>query len=64
METDPQVREVFEGCAEIRDGFAWANDRPGWGMEVNLEKAKKYPCCSDQPHWLLARLPDGTSVKA
>ena len=64
METDPRVREVFEGCAEIRDGFAWANDKPGWGMEVDLEEAKKYPCDSAQPRWLLARLPDGTSVKA
>ena len=64
METDPQVQEVFQGCAEIHDGFAWANDKPGWGMEVDLEKAKKSPCCSDQPRWLLARQPDGTSVKA
>ena len=64
METDPRVREVFDGCAEIRDGFAWANDKPGWGIEVDLGKAKKYPCDSAQPRWLLARLPDGTSVKA
>ena len=64
METNEQVREVFEGCAEIHDGFAWANDKPGWGMEVNLEAAKKYPCDGSQPRWLLARLPDGTSVKA
>ena len=64
MEQDERVREVFEGCAEAHDGFVWANDKPGWGMEVNLEAAKKYPCDSAQPHWLLARLPDGTSVKA
>ena len=28
METDPRVQEVFEGCADIRGGFAWANDNP------------------------------------
>ena len=64
METDERVQEIFEGCAQIRDGFVWANDRPGWGIEVNLEAAKKYPTDSKQPRWLLARLPDGTSVKA
>lgn len=64
METDERVQEIFEGCAQIKDGFVWANDRPGWGVEVNLEAAKKYPTDSKQPRWLLARLPDGTSVKA
>ena len=64
METDPRVQEVFQGCAEIHDGFAWANDRPGWGIEIDLEAAKKYACDASQPEWLLARLPDGTSVKA
>ena len=64
MEMDERVQEIFEGCAQIRDGFVWANDRPGWGIEVNLEAAKKYPTDSKQPRWLLARLPDGTSVKA
>ena len=64
METDERVQEIFEGCTQIRDGFVWANDRPGWGIEVNLEAAKKYPTDSKQPRWLLARLPDGTSVKA
>ena len=44
-----QVREVFEGCAEIHDGFAWANDKPGWGMEVNLRRPlRRYPCDGSQ----------------
>ena len=64
METDPRVQEVFQGCAHIKDGFAWANDKPGWGMDVDEKAAAKYPCDSAQPAWLLARLPDGTSVKA
>lgn len=64
METDPRVQEIFEGCAEIKNGFARANAKPGWGMELNLEAAKKYPPNTAQPQWLLARLPDGTSVRA
>ena len=31
---------------------------------LDLEAAKKYACDASQPRWLLARLPDGTSVKA
>jgi hypothetical protein len=33
-------------------------------MDIDEEKAKKFPCDKSQPRWLLARLPDGTSVKA
>lgn len=64
METDPRVQEVFSGCARIEQGMAWANDKPGWGMDMDEEAAKRYPCDSTQPRWLLSRLPDGTSVKA
>ena len=64
METDPRVQEVFTGMAEVKSGFAYANDKPGWGVDINEEAAKKYPTCADQPRWLLSRLPDGTSVKA
>ncbi|NLG23872.1 MAG: starvation-sensing protein RspA [Clostridiales bacterium] len=64
MERDPRVQEVFQGCAQIREGFAWANDAPGWGIELNEEAAEKYPCDSTQPRWLLARQPDGSSVRA
>lgn len=64
METDPRVQEVFTGMAEVKSGFAYANDKPGWGVDINEEAVKKYPTCADQPRWLLSRLPDGTSVKA
>lgn len=64
METDPRVQEVFTGIAEVKGGFAYANDNPGWGVDIDEEAAKKYPTCADQPRWLLSRLPDGTSVKA
>ncbi|MDR0397495.1 MAG: starvation-sensing protein RspA [Oscillospiraceae bacterium] len=64
MEQDPRVQEVFQGCAEIKGGMAWANDKPGWGIEIDEKAAAKYPCDSSQPAWLLSRLPDGTSVKA
>jgi mannonate dehydratase len=55
-------REVFPGSPEIRDGALWANDKPGWGMDVDEEKAAKYPW-PDQPlrgGWAPLRRRDGT----
>jgi mannonate dehydratase len=37
------VQEVFEGCPEMKDGYFYPNDKPGWGIEVNEKAAKKYP---------------------
>jgi mannonate dehydratase len=56
------AQEIFVGCPEIRDGSMWANDRPGWGIEVDEEKAKKHPW-PDQPlrgGWAPLRRSDGT----
>lgn len=64
MENHPQIQEVFTGLPWVEKGHAFCNDKPGWGMDMDFEKAKQYPCDATQPRWLLARLPDGTSVKA
>ncbi|MGC8760706.1 MAG: enolase C-terminal domain-like protein [Bryobacteraceae bacterium] len=37
------VREVFEGCPVLKNGYFHANEAPGWGIEVNEAAAKKYP---------------------
>lgn len=39
---DP-VREVFQGCPVLKNGYFFANEAPGWGIEVNEAAAKKYP---------------------
>jgi len=54
-------REVFPGCPEVRDGYAYPNDRPGLGIDLDEAKAAKYPCSNALPEWTLARLPDGTA---
>jgi len=64
METDPRVQEVFSGLPYIKDGFAYLSEKPGIGVDIDEEAAKKYPCNTAQPQWLLARSPDGTSMKA
>src|SRR5204862_3633190 len=40
--------EVFPGAPEIRDGYLWANDRPGWGVDVDEAAAARHPW-PDQP---------------
>jgi mannonate dehydratase len=59
------AREVFPGTPEIRDGYLWANDKPGWGMDVDEEKAAKYPW-PDSPlrgGWAALRRSDGTIAR-
>jgi mannonate dehydratase len=46
----------------VRDGYAYPNDRPGLGIDLDEAKAVKYPCSNDLPEWTLARLPDGTAT--
>jgi mannonate dehydratase len=59
------AREVLPGCAEIRGGYLYGNDKPGLGIDINETLAAKYPL---QPaplggHYPLDRAPDGTVVK-
>ena len=36
-------QEVFEGCPVMKNGYLYANEKPGWGIEVNEKAAAKYP---------------------
>ncbi len=57
------LQEVFPGCPEVRNGYAYINDKPGLGIDLDEERAKKYPCSTELPKWTLARTPDGTAVR-
>ena len=57
-----QLREVFPGCPEVRQGYMYPNDRPGFGVDVNEEAAAKYPCGSQVDTWTQTRTPDGAAV--
>lgn len=56
-------REIFKGCPEVKDGYLYPNDKPGFGIEFDEELAKKYPCEYRDHGWLRSRLPDGTAVR-
>ena len=46
----PLVQDVFHGCLEIRDGYAWISDKPGWGIEVDEALAAKHPISDEHPN--------------
>ena len=59
------ARELFPGAPEIRDGSMRANDKPGWGVDVNEELAATYPW-PDTPlrgGWAHLRRRDGTILR-
>lgn len=57
-----QEQDVFPGCPELRDGYYWASDRPGFGVDLDEELAAKFPIQDDPPfdlHWGNLRRLDG-----
>jgi mannonate dehydratase len=66
-----RVREVFSGCPEMRDGYLWPSEKPGWGIEVDEKAAAKYPFGSFEQGehkrlnggWGEVRRRDGTVIK-
>ena len=38
-----KLQEVFSGCPVMKNGYLYANEAPGWGIEVDEKMAAKYP---------------------
>jgi len=57
----PLVQDVFHGVAEIKNGYAWISDRPGWGIEVDEALAAKHPISDERPNEF--RTPDGSVIQ-
>jgi mannonate dehydratase len=65
-----RTREVFSGCPTMKDGYLWATEAPGWGIEVNEKAAAKYPFGNENGErktlnggWGEIRKKDGTIIK-
>ncbi len=59
-------QEVFPGCPELKDGYYYASDKPGFGIDIDLKLAAKFPITDDPPfdmNWGTLRRRDGTIVK-
>jgi mannonate dehydratase len=65
------LAEMFKGCAAFKDGYLWASDTPGWGVEVDEKMAAKFPYGANEQGehgrlnggWGELRLSDGTVIK-
>jgi mannonate dehydratase len=65
------TQEVFQGSPVMKNGYLYANEAPGWGIEVNEAAAKKYPFGHNERGersrynggWGVVRRRDGTVIK-
>ncbi len=60
---DEAVREVFPGTPRIENGYAWVNEAPGLGVEINEEEARKWPIAESYPGFGRVRMYDGTPIR-
>jgi mannonate dehydratase len=55
--------EMFPGLPVVEDGYLYANDRPGLGIDIDEQLAQKFPVDDVVEEWTQARLPDGSPVR-
>jgi mannonate dehydratase len=68
---DDRSREVFSGVPEMKNGYLYATEKPGWGIEVDEKAAAKFPYGSYERGerkdynggWGEIRRRDGTIIK-
>jgi mannonate dehydratase len=62
-----KTKEVFAGCPEVRNGYMYAQEKPGLGMEVDEKLAAKFPYPDGPPNfdynWGTTRRRDGTVIR-
>ncbi len=62
----PETRAVFPGCPETKDGYMYANEAPGLGIDIDEKLAAKYPFPSSPTfdyRWGTTRRRDGTIIR-
>ena len=60
-----ETLDVFPGCPELRDGMLWANDQPGWGIDIDESLANRfsYPDHPFNGAWPAIRRRDGSVIR-
>jgi mannonate dehydratase len=62
-----RTKEVFNGCPEMKNGYLWVSEQPGWGIEIDEKAAAKMPFTQGQNNlnggWGEIRRSDGTVIK-
>ena len=57
----PLVKDIFQGHLQLKNGYAWISDKPGWGIEVDEALAAKHPITDEHPS--VIRVPDGSVIE-
>ena len=57
------TREIFPGTPMVENGYMFVNEAPGLGIDIDEEKAKKYPLPEFNYNWTQVRKADGTPVR-
>jgi mannonate dehydratase len=55
--------EMFPGLPVVDDGYLYANDLPGLGIDIDEQLARQFPVEDVVEEWTQTRLPDGTPVR-
>ncbi len=66
-EFNQRTQEIFQGCPEMKDGYLWVSEKPGWGIEIDEKLAAKAPFTPGNNNlnggWGEIRRRDGTIIK-
>lgn len=55
--------DMFPGLPRVSEGYLYANDQPGLGIDIDEQLAAAYPCEEIVEAWTQTRLPDGTPTR-
>lgn len=61
-----ETQETFPGCPEVRDGYMFAQEKPGLGIDIDEKVAAKFPYDTDKNFdysWGTTRRRDGTVIR-
>jgi mannonate dehydratase len=61
-----ETREVFPGCPEVRNGYLYATEAPGLGVDIDEKLAARFPFPAGDTFdhtWGTTRRPDGTVIR-
>jgi mannonate dehydratase len=63
----PETQEVFPGCPQLKNGYLYAHEAPGLGIDINEILAARFPLPADGPtfdhRWGSTRRRDGTVIR-
>jgi len=60
LTNEDHIKVVLDTYRDGRSGYVYANDKPGLGVDIDEEEARKYPCENAVTTWTQTRLVDGT----